>query len=76
MHESPYLEELREEVRTEARAEGWREAILRLGQRQFGKAATRNQKARLDAITDIARLRRIFDRLLDASSWADLLDTP
>ena len=40
---SPYLEELREKVRTLARAEGraeaLREAILRLGRQRFGKAA-------------------------------------
>jgi hypothetical protein len=73
---SQYLEELREEVRTEARAEELRDATLRLGQRQFGKAATRKQKARLDAITDLAHLRRILDRVHAASTWDDLLTTP
>jgi hypothetical protein len=76
MHESPYLEELRREVRAEARAEVLRESILSVGRQRFGKAATRKQRAQLGAITDLPHLRRIFDRLLDASSWANLLDTP
>jgi hypothetical protein len=31
---------------------------------------------RLEGITDIDRLERIFDRAGEASSWQDLLDTP
>jgi hypothetical protein len=31
---------------------------------------------RLESITDIDRLERIFDRAMEASSWQDLLDTP
>jgi hypothetical protein len=31
---------------------------------------------RLEGITDIDRLERIFDRAMEASSWQDLLDTP
>jgi hypothetical protein len=77
---SEYLEELREEVRREARAEGRLEelhsSILALGRRRFAKAASPKQKAQLKAITDQARLERIRDRLLDATSWADLLATP
>jgi hypothetical protein len=77
---SPYLEELREKVRTEARAEGRTEAlrkmVLRLGRQRFGKAANRKQKAQLGALTDLAHLERIGDRLLTAASWDDLLATP
>jgi hypothetical protein len=78
---SDYLEELREEVRAEARAEGslqrLHDTVLRLGRRRFGKAASRKQKAQLQAITDIVRLERIQDRLFDAvsGSWEDLLAT-
>ena len=49
--------------------------IRRLAQRRLGNpdpAVT----ARLDAITDLARLDRIFDRALDAANWQELLDTP
>jgi hypothetical protein len=52
-----------------------KELILRLGQRRFGPADD-SIKARLAAITDLGRLDRIEDRLFDAVSWQDLLDTP
>ena len=81
---SPYLEELREKVRTLARAEGraegraeaLREAVLSLGRTRFGKAASRKQKARLNAVTDPDHLKRILDTLLSAASWDDLLSIP
>jgi hypothetical protein len=49
--------------------------ILRLGQKKRGPADD-SIKARLSAFTDLARLDRIEDRLLDTASWQDLLDTP
>jgi hypothetical protein len=80
---SPYLEELREKVRTEARSEGRSEGqvealrvtILELARQRFRRAATRNQRAKLGALTDLAHLERIRDRLLTAASWTDLLAT-
>jgi hypothetical protein len=69
---SPFLEEIREEARAEAR----RDAVLSLGRQRFDLPPTRKQKADLEAMTDPARLERILDRLLTASSWADLLATP
>jgi hypothetical protein len=53
-----------------------KKTILRLGQRRFGAAADTAVATQLEAITDLARLDRIVDRLLDATSWQDLLDTP
>jgi hypothetical protein len=89
---SPYLEAMREKVSTEAYTEGrvegriegrfegqvssLRATILELGQQRFRKAATRNQKAKVKALTDLAHLERIRDRLLTATSWTDLLATP
>jgi hypothetical protein len=77
---SDYLEELREEVRAEAReegrTEGLRRDVLRLGRHRFGKAAGRKQKSHLQAVTDVARLERILDRVLVATSWEELLSTP
>jgi hypothetical protein len=81
---SEYLEELREDVRTEAREEGHVEAdrarllrtILVLGGQRFGKAASRTQKAQLEGIDDLNRLERMSDRLLQVTSWSDLLATP
>jgi len=77
---SDYLEELREEVRAEARVEGalqtLREAVLSLGRLRFGKTASRKQKAQLNAVTDLAHLKRMHDSLLAAVSWDDLLAIP
>jgi hypothetical protein len=81
---SPYLEELREKVRAlareegraEGRAEAMREMVLSLGRGHFGKAASRKQKAQLNAVTDPAHLKRIFDNCLTVTSWDDLLATP
>jgi hypothetical protein len=73
--ETSYLEELREEVRAEGEAGALRRAVLRLGRHRFGTAAGRKQKAQLRAVTDVARLERILDRILAATSWADLLAT-
>jgi hypothetical protein len=85
---SPYLEELREQVRTEAHAEGraegrsegqvesMRATILELGRQRFRKAASRTQRAKLNALGDLAHLERIRNRLLSAASWTDLLATP
>ncbi len=49
--------------------------ILQLAQRRFG-TADEPTIARLNAITDLERLSRLHGRLLDATSWQDLLDTP
>jgi hypothetical protein len=73
---SAYLEELREKVRAEGRLEALREMVLRLGRQRFRKAAGHKHKAQLQALTDRARLERICDRILSASSWDDLLATP
>ena len=64
-----------DEGREEGREEEAKKVILRLAQKRFGPAdeATRQK---LNVIKDIARLDRIEDRLLDATNWQDLLDTP
>ena len=66
----------RVEGRAEGRAEGLRDTILTLGQKRLGKVASRSQKAQLKALTDQARLQRMRDRLFEAVSWDDLLNTP
>jgi hypothetical protein len=80
---SPYLEELRENIRITSLEEGeargglkmLRGTISRLGEKKFGTAPTKKQRATLEGIDDLARLERISDRLLTATSWADLLAT-
>lgn len=52
-----------------------KKVIRRLGEKRFGPAGDA-MEARLDAIKDLGRLDRLEDRLLDATSWQDLLDTP
>ncbi len=52
-----------------------KENILRLAQRRFGLPAM-GMADRVNGITDFERLERIRDRLLDATNWQDLLDTP
>ena len=59
----------------EGREEQVKEDILRLAQKRFGPA-DETVAARLNGITDLERLRRLLDRLLEATGWQDLLDTP
>jgi hypothetical protein len=80
---SAYLEELREYVRRESliegewrgRLQGLRVAILRLGRRRFGRDPGARQKKRLYDVASTDEMERLVDRLLDATSWADLLTT-
>lgn len=52
-----------------------RRLIRRLAARTLGEP-DEPTVTRLEGITDIERLERIFDRAMEASSWQDLLDTP
>ncbi len=63
-----------DEGREEGRETEAKKVILRLAEKRFGPSD--EAKAKLHAIKDFARLDRIEDRLLDAGSWQDLLDTP
>jgi hypothetical protein len=58
----------------EGREKQAKAVLLRLGTKRFGPADDTVQ-ARLNAITDLERLDRQIDRLQEASSWQDLLDT-
>jgi hypothetical protein len=49
--------------------------ILRQGAKRFGQPAEATEAA-IRAITDQARLERLTDRILDATTWDDLLATP
>jgi hypothetical protein len=59
----------------EGKEEHAKALILRLGQKKFGPADGAI-KAKLAAIADVERLDRQIDRISDAASWQDLLDTP
>jgi hypothetical protein len=49
--------------------------LLRQGTRRFG-APDETISTQLSAITDLERLHRLEERVLDASTWQELLDTP
>jgi hypothetical protein len=59
----------------EGREEQLKEDILRLGRKRLGPPEE-GAIATLKGIADLERLRRLLDRLLDATTWQDLLDTP
>ena len=56
----------------EGRTEGRREDILKLGTKRFGEP-TAEMHAGLSEMNDITRLDTLMDRLLDVSSWAELM---
>jgi hypothetical protein len=59
----------------EGREEEARRLILRLGEQRFG-APSDSVRSALAQINDVDRLERIFDRLLLAAGWSELLETP
>jgi hypothetical protein len=54
--------------------EGLQAAIIRLGAKRFGLKLEGTETA-VKAIQDHTRLKQIIDRILDATSWDDLLAT-
>ena len=67
-------EEGRKERRQEAQVAGTRAILLRQGRRKFGKSPTKKQQRKLADQTDLERLENLAERLLDATSWAELLN--
>ena len=68
------LQEGRQKGMQEGRSTEAQNLVLRQGTNKFGANAT--AEPRLRAIADIDHLERIADRVLDATSWDDLLGTP
>jgi hypothetical protein len=52
-----------------------RKTLLRQGRKRFG-APEAGVETALQAITDLPRLERMSERLLDVTTWAELLATP
>lgn len=74
----PFLDEIRaegrEEGREEGRVEGVRATLIRLGRQKFGKGPTKKQQKVLEAVTDLAHLESLVERLLHVDSWTELLE--
>jgi hypothetical protein len=61
-------------IMDEGREKQAKEIILMLGDERFG-SADEATKTKVNAVTDLKRLRRITGRLFEASSWNYLLET-
>jgi hypothetical protein len=59
-------------LREEGREEEARSLILRLGRKRFGEPPAAVESG-IRAVTDLARLESLADRLLEVESWDDLL---
>ncbi|MBY0522704.1 MAG: DUF4351 domain-containing protein [Gemmataceae bacterium] len=58
----------------EGRIEEARKLMRRLGYKRFGKPSEA-VNAQLEAISDLERLERMAERVLDATSWQEFLET-
>jgi hypothetical protein len=72
MLRSEYMDELRIQVRID----GMRDLLLYQGREKFGRSPTKRQQAEIDAINDPDRLKDLSGRLLEVSTWAELLAVP
>ncbi len=63
----------RDEGRDEGRIEEARETVLRQGRRRFGPPSE-TVEATITALTDLNRLKALLDRILDVSTWDELLE--
>jgi len=66
------LREGRAEGRVEGRAEEARRILKRLATRRLGDPSP-EVEALIDAIVDLERLEQLADRVLDVSSWQELV---
>jgi hypothetical protein len=56
-------------------SQGEKKVLLRMGTKKFGPPDTATL-ATLEKIEDLGRLEQMAERLLDASSWQELLASP
>lgn len=73
MKESSTYQFIVEEGLEKGRTEEARAILLRQGRKQFGDPG-QDEIAQLEAIHDLARLEALADRILDVSSWQELLN--
>ena len=65
----------RAEGEIKGRAEEARQLLLRLGRKKWG-AVDATVEQTVQAIGDVDRLELLIERVLEAASWQDLLQTP
>ena len=75
MRESTTYQAILDEGREEGRLVEARAILRRQGRKKLGTASA-EVLSRLEAINDLDRLERMSERLLDASSWDELLAVP
>jgi hypothetical protein len=68
-----FAEEMRREGKAEGKIETLREVLLRVGCKRFGEADAAILQL-LPTITDIDRLIRMCDAILEAQSWSELVN--
>jgi hypothetical protein len=71
MHESDTYQAILDE----GRVEGAQRTLLHLGRKKFGEPEEATRRALL-GITDLDRLDRLSERLLEVATWQGLLETP
>ena len=59
----------------EGQEKGTREDILIVGEARLG-APPESARARLNAVADLARLKRMVRSAATAATWQEILDTP
>jgi len=74
LRESSTYQKILDEGRAEGRAEEARRILVRLGTRRLKRPDARTRAA-LNRIDDAERLERMAERVLDATTWADVLST-
>jgi flagellar biosynthesis/type III secretory pathway protein FliH len=77
--ERHYTEEGVKKGHKEGLAEGQvvalKKALLRQGRQKFGQTSP-DAEASLLALTDLERLERLMERIMQVNTWQELLDTP
>jgi predicted transposase YdaD len=74
MRESSTYQYILDEGREEGELRGVRRVLLRVGRHKFGQPGPEVEAA-VQAINDLDRLQRMCERLLDVSTWQDVLST-
>ena len=75
MKESSTYQAILAEGEAKGKAEEARTLLIRQGTKRFGPPTTQ-KIAELEAISDMARLEALTERLLDVNNWDERLSSP